>query len=141
MRSIPMTALVLALIPGGLSAQALDDGRFRLEKTPEGFVRLDTRTGALSLCQARDGALVCRMAADERAAYEEDLDRLEKRVTALELKAGATPAPGAGLTAPPSDEEIDRSIGIMERFMRSFMGIIEEFEGRKQGAEPLPDRS
>ncbi|MGO7216292.1 hypothetical protein ACCS75_35305, partial [Rhizobium ruizarguesonis] len=61
-----------------------DAGRFQLEKSGDPFVRLDRQTGAMSICQDKEGALVCRRAADERAAYEDELDRLAKRVTALE---------------------------------------------------------
>jgi len=73
------------------------------------------------------------MAADERAAYEDELDRLADRVSALERNSGARPAL-------PTDAEVDRSIGIMERMMRSFMGIVREFQAEDK-ANPLPQRS
>lgn len=140
MRSMPhLPKYLLLLLPLGFAAPALaeeqDMARFALEKTESGFVRLDRQTGALTLCQEKDGALVCRMAADERAAYEEDLTRLEKRVEALEktLADGRLPASGEPM---PSDEEVERSIGIMERFMRSFFGLVEEFKQKEEGASP-----
>jgi hypothetical protein len=73
------------------------------------------------------------MAADERAAYESELDRLSDRVTALENKSVVS-------KALPSDAEIDRSIGIMERWMRSFMGIVKEFQSEDQG-NALPQKT
>ncbi|SSC65472.1 unnamed protein product [Ciceribacter selenitireducens ATCC BAA-1503] len=130
---------IFFIIATGISAPAFaqetDLARFALEKTETGFVRLDRKTGALTLCQEKDGALTCRMAADERAAYEEDLTRLEKRVEALEssLASGRPLAKGEPL---PSDEEVERSIGIMERFMRSFFGLVEEFKAKEDGATP-----
>jgi hypothetical protein len=87
----------------------------------------------MSLCSEKDGALVCRMGADERAAYEDELDRLADRVSALEKSMAARPAL-------PTDAEVDRSIGIMERMMRSFMGIVREFRAEDE-ANPLPQRS
>lgn len=135
---------VLLVAAGPLSASAEDvaDGRFRLEKSGDAFVRLDTRTGAMTLCREQDGALVCRMAADERAAYEEDLGRLEKRVEALEKTlAAGRPLAGGQREDLPSDEEVERSIGIMERFMRSFFGLVEEFKSREEKAEPTPDHT
>ena len=93
-------------------------------------MRLDRQTGAVTLCTEADGTLTCRMAADERAAYDEDLARLEKRVEALERQiADGTAARSGDL---PSDAEIDRSIGIMERFMRPFFGLVQEFQGQEQ---------
>lgn len=77
------------------NAMAQEAERFRLERTEEGYVRMDTQTGAMSICRERSGQLVCAPAADERTAYEEDiaalqdrLETLEERVEALE---GASP--------------------------------------------------
>jgi hypothetical protein len=121
-----------ALLPQRLCAEEAAAGRFQLQPTEGGVVRLDTRTGAMTLCRNSEGELICRMAADERAAYEEELDRIERRVAALEGRnASAIRPPPA-----PSDAEIDRSIGIMERFMRSFMGLVDEFRWRQDGSSP-----
>lgn len=138
-RLLPL-AFVLAALPAATMAQSADKGpsdRFVLEKAGDGFVRLDRQSGAMSHCTLKDGNLICRMAADERAAFEDELDRLEKRVAALEASAGA-PA----RQALPNDAEVDRSISIMERFMRSFMGLIDEFREKEQNAPSgTPDRT
>jgi hypothetical protein len=132
MKNITLS-LVAILIPLAASAAEPDASRFQLERGGDHFVRLDRQTGAMSLCEEKDGALVCRMAADERAAYESELDRLSDRVTALENKSIVN-------KALPSDAEIDRSIGIMERWMRSFMGIVKEFQSEDQG-NALPQKT
>ena len=130
---IRKTMLGLAILSLGTPAavaQEANADRYALEKSQSGFVRLDRQTGAVTLCTEADGTLTCRMAADERAAYDEDLARLEKRVEALERQiADGTTARSGDL---PSDAEIDRSIGIMERFMRSFFGLVQEFQGQEQ---------
>jgi hypothetical protein len=125
--------LVALLLPLSAAAAEPDATRFQLERSGDHFVRLDRQTGAMSLCEEKDGALVCRMAADERAAYESELDRLSERVTALENKSIVN-------KALPSDAEIDRSIGIMERWMRSFMGIVKEFQSEDRG-NALPQKT
>ncbi|NKN34949.1 hypothetical protein HFC70_01120 [Agrobacterium sp. a22-2] len=137
MKSTTLLAIVAAslLASAALAQEVSETGRFQMEKSEDGFVRLDTRTGAMTLCREKDGALVCLMAADERAAYEEDLALLEKRVQALEQLSQT----GSGLAAPsatPSDEEVERSIGIMERFMRSFFGLVEEFKQNEENPAP-----
>lgn len=142
--SIGKTVLTLAALSLGASfAMAQDAGtdRFTLEKSESGFVRLDRQTGAVTLCTEADGTLTCRMAADEGAAYDADLARLEKRVEALEKQIGEGAAAKGGEL--PSDAEIDRSIGIMERFMRSFFGLVQEFQGEEQGKPdaPVPNRT
>ena len=121
------------LMPLAAAAVEPDAGRFQLEKSGDHFVRLDRQTGAMSICQDKDGALVCRMAADERAAYEDELDRLAKRVTALEQG-------GVIQRALPSDAEVDRSISIMERMMKSFMGMVREFQA-EENTNPLPQKT
>lgn len=137
MKSTTLLAIVAAslLASAALAQEVSETGRFQMEKSEDGFVRLDTRTGAMTLCREKDGALVCLMAADERAAYEEDLVLLEKRVQALEQLSQT----GSGFAAPsatPSDEEVERSIGIMERFMRSFFGLVEEFKQNEENPAP-----
>jgi len=132
MRNIAIGLFAL-LLPLGVHAAETDALRFQLERSGDHFVRLDKQTGAMSLCEEKDGALVCRMAADERAAYEQELDRLSARVTALENKSIVN-------KALPSDKEINRSIGIMERWMRSFMGIVKEFRSEEE-RNALPQKT
>lgn len=141
---IGKTVLTLAILSLGVPfamAQDAATDRYTLEKSASGFVRLDRQTGAVTLCTEADGTLTCRMAADERAAYDADLARLEKRVEALEKQVAGGAAAKSGEL--PSDAEIDRSIGIMERFMRTFFGLVQEFQGQEQdqSGDPVPDRT
>ena len=130
--SIAAASLTGALfVAEGAKAQQ----RFQLERTDRGIVRLDTETGAITTCRDENDELTCRMAPDERAAYETELNLLEKRVTALEERLSQTPPDRL-----PSDAEVDRSLSIMERFMRTFMSIVREFTGEPNPA-PQPDRT
>lgn len=132
---------VLSLAMPAAIAQEANAERYTLEKSDSGFVRLDRQTGAVTLCTEDQGTLTCRMAADERAAYDEDLARLEKRVEALERQLADGTAARSGEL--PSDAEIDRSIGIMERFMRAFFNLVQEFQGAEEQPqqESIPDRT
>lgn len=135
-------AVVSSLALAGLSpgARAQEDAqRYSLEKTADGYVRLDNRTGEMSICTERAGQLVCRMAADERTALENEIDRvsarlqdIEKRLAALE--GGTTPAPSAQL---PSEEDFEKTLTFMERFFRRFMGVIRDLEQE----DPAPQGS
>lgn len=125
---IVATAAVVAL-----AGSAAAEERYRLEKNENGYVRMDTRTGAMSMCSESGGQLVCRSAADERTAYEDDIERLqdgihelEKRVTALENRA----IPEMML---PSEENFEKSLSYMEQFFRRFMGIVKDLEADGSG--------
>lgn len=53
-----------------------DNGRFTLSPVPDGFLRLDTRTGAVSTCTNK-GGWTCRLVPDERAALDNEIGRLQ----------------------------------------------------------------
>ena len=131
---LPLT-FAAVLLAG--AAHAEGEGRYRMEKTETGFVRLDTASGDVSLCREQDGQIVCRMAADERAAFEKELDLLAKRVEALEK--GGVSGQTAAKPALPTDEEIDRTMTIMEKMMQRFMGIVKNLEDGKEDAAPGKD--
>ena len=128
---LPLTFAAL-LLAG--SAHAEGEGRYRMEKTETGFIRLDTASGDVSLCREQDGQIVCRMAADERAAFEKELDLLTKRVEALEK--GGVSSETAAKPSLPTDEEIDRTMSIMEKMMQRFMGIVKNLENGEEDAAP-----
>ncbi|MCO6389072.1 DUF4988 domain-containing protein [Aliihoeflea sp. 40Bstr573] len=134
--------LVAAALFGTLTVPALaqETERYRLERTDTGFVRMDTSTGQMSVCEERSGQLVCRTSTDERAAYEERIDDLERRVEALERQAGAS---NDATDALPSEEEFERSLGYMKRFFQNFFDIVEDWERglRSPQDEPAPDRT
>lgn len=133
-------ATVALLIGAGLAsagiawAQDPAPGRYSMQKSETGIARLDTQTGEVSLCQERSGELVCRMAADERSALELEIELLTKRVETLEKAVKS----GESVAKPdlPTDEEIDRTMGIMERMMRKFMDIVKDLEGSDPATEP-----
>lgn len=54
-----------------------ENGRFTLSPVPEGFLRLDTRTGAVSTCSGVKDNWVCRVVPDERAALDTEIGRLQ----------------------------------------------------------------
>ncbi|PYE31268.1 hypothetical protein C8J35_10329 [Rhizobium sp. PP-F2F-G38] len=140
-RRLPPQSLslaVLAMLAGIAPALAQEPapGRYSMQKTDTGIARLDTQTGEVTLCQEKAGDLVCRMAADERTAYDLELDLLEKRVETLEK--AVKDAPAGFSPRLPTQEEIDQTMGIMDRMMRSFMGIARDFGREWQGEEKTP---
>lgn len=143
MRGMTLPFIVSGGLIAATSAFAQDPapGRYAMQKTENGVARLDTQTGEVSLCLERDGTMVCRMAADERAAFEQELDLLTKRVETLEKTADT--GPSSLKPRLPSNEEIDQTMSIMERMMRSFMGIVKDLdkEAPSSGTEEAPQKT
>ncbi|MDL2333888.1 hypothetical protein [Brucella inopinata] len=131
-----------ALFSTGALAQ--ENGRYRLEGTETGYVRLDTQTGAISVCTQQKGQLVCKMAAEDRDAYENDIADLQARVKKLEAQVAAMgKVEGSKASALPSEQEFEQSMSYMERFMRRFMDLAKSFEGGEEKPAPpaIPGRT
>ncbi len=132
-RLILFATLAFAAAP----AAAEDEGRFRLEKTPDGYVRMDTQTGEMSLCEMRGGQLVCKLAADERSALRDEIDRLTARLAGIEDRLAKIE--NSPILKPesllPTEEEFQRSLGLMEQFFRKFLGIVKEMDEELDGGE------
>lgn len=111
-----LTGLALCFATTASHAQEV---RYQIVPTDEGYTRIDQETGHVSTCTQTGDQLVCRMAADERDALLDTIDGLEARVAELES------TDGSGL---PTNEEIDRTLGVMERFMRGFAGIVRDLD-------------
>ena len=137
---ITRLAACLALVPlVAPSAHANDAERYRLEKSADGYVRMDTRTGAMSICQEKEGQLVCRLAADERSAFQDEVGRLQDEVRSLDERVAKLENSLAQRleSSLPSEEDFNKTMGYMERFLRSFMGIVKDMEKD----EPAPEKT
>jgi hypothetical protein len=124
---LTLIVLILALPSQGLAQEqaTAETGRFTFSPVPEGQLRLDTRTGEVSLCHRRAGSYVCEAVADDRAAYEREIARLKETIAALEASGKRDAKPGLQV---PSDADIDRAVSMIERFFRRFMGVIEDLK-------------
>lgn len=125
---------------GSTSAFAAEGQRFQMEKTDKGYVRMDTQTGEMSICEERDNQLVCKLAADERSALQEEIGRLQGEIKTIEdrvvkLENSLTARMESKL---PTEEEFQKSMGYMERFFRSFMGIVKDMEKEDKAPQPEP---
>lgn len=131
-----LLAGALTLAPFLVLADEPMPGRYQLQPVDGGVVRLDTATGEMALCKAGAGALDCVAVTPGSAAP--DVTDLRARVEALERQV-ATLKRSSDL---PSDAEVDRSLSIMEKFMRRFMGLARELapgpdhENQPSGALP-----
>ena len=147
MRTLPL--LVLALVAFTPSAQAQttpdsENGRYTFSQVPDGMLRLDTRTGAVSLCARKEAGWACNTVPDERQALENEIARLQRENGALkkDMLARGLPLPGGIASAPstqqrelnlkvplPSDAEIDRVMSAFEKMWRRIQEMVQKTPG------------
>jgi hypothetical protein len=152
MRAIAAVFL-LGLVAGVTPAHAQrapdsDNGRFTFKDVPDGILRLDSRTGQVSLC-SRITEWACRTLADDRAALEREIGRLLDENAALRKQlearapvppetvppAPATPSPPAVAPTPPkrgerelnlpSDADVNRMMSFLEKIWRRLLDMAE----------------
>lgn len=119
--------LCAAVIPlGGLAqaglfeAQAEETGRYTMEPVDDGFLRLDTQTGAVSVCSGSGDAWTCTPAKDERSRLEEENAQLKADNLALReqiSELGEKP----NVTTP---EDVDAAMDAFETVAERFGRII-----------------
>ncbi len=110
------------------ASSEVDSGRYVLERSGDGFIRLDTRTGAVSRCAEQSGAWSCRQVNDDRQALQDQVDKLtrenaelRKRVADLE-KGGGKQGTESQLNLP-SDADMNRMMTWLETWIRRFMAF------------------
>jgi hypothetical protein len=125
-------AAVFVLVAGASHAQDAEPPRgtagqrFSFQPVEDGIMRLDRETGQVSHCRRAGADYICRSVADDRAALEDEIVRLRRENEQLRLGQTPAPRPPHGRGGVPSDEEFDRTLSLMERFMRRMLGIVRE---------------
>lgn len=121
--------LVLALAPFAARADdappsiiAPETERFTLQPADGGFLRMNKDTGAVSFCSVKEGVSVCRLGADERTAFEAEIERLRAENTRLKA-AGVAPRRPSTL---PDEQEFEKALSFTERFLRRIMRLFKE---------------
>src|ERR1700742_1073025 len=80
-RSVIILAVASAAFAPAVQAQPAPDtenGRYTFSAVADGMLRLDTRTGAVSICAKRDASWACTAVPDERQALESEIARLQR---------------------------------------------------------------
>jgi hypothetical protein len=132
-----VTVLLLALTGAHGAAPDPVHGRYAFQTVPDGLMRLDTETGQVSLCAKRAAGWVCAAVADDRAALDAELDRLERENTRLKrelaahglrLPDGVAGAAGRGQNLP-DDRQLDRIMGFVEKLWHRLIDMVETLQG------------
>jgi hypothetical protein len=140
-RSLPVLAMVAlsasaALAEGGPPDG--DDARYQFNRVEDGYLRLDLRTGQVSLCSQRPAGWSCLTVPDDRLAFDQEIGRLQNENAALKktLLDRGVPLPGGVKADPPTakggegefkqpgNAEIDRMMSVVERVWRRLIEMI-----------------
>lgn len=145
-----------ALLSAPLTAAAEQSGRYAMSRVSGGILRLDTATGAVSVCRHDDEEWACKQVSDPQLDLQHEVEKLRGENAALraELERGGTggagtippespdkkqdrlvpdgdtPLPG-GDTLLPGNETIDEMVAALEKMMRRFRDMIKSLEENK----------
>jgi hypothetical protein len=113
-----------------------EDSRFTFFRADDGYLRLDGRTGQVSLCTRRPAGWLCQALPEERAAFEAEIARLQGDNAALkkEVLAHDLPLPGGVWPDPaatadprpraPADREVNQIMSVLENAWRRLVAMI-----------------
>jgi hypothetical protein len=134
-----LSVFALLFLVGAAPEAERPGTRYRLTPADGGtFLRLDTETGATSVCRRTEGGWACETAADDRRALETEIDRLAAENTELKSAVkrleGLLGLPDADAESPkrgsfgldlknfrlPSEHDVDRAMDYVEGMLRKF---------------------
>jgi hypothetical protein len=146
-KTMALGFVALALIAPVRAETAPPDsagGRYVFSKQDDGFVRLDTQTGEVSLCSQKSVGWACEAAPDDRAVLENEIARLRTENGALKkdlLSRGLPLPPGASSEPPeaqsdqpqngtsnlrlPNDADVDRMVALAGRVWHRLLDAID----------------
>jgi len=125
MRAILLVA-ALCLLPLEAVADDRPVGRYQISPALDGFVRLDTATGAMLYCRTFDPTLRCEdvgVDTAEKAATEAEMDDLRNSIATLERKVAILERDQIRL---PTEKELNRTLDAMEGWMRRLMDMTKD---------------
>lgn len=161
----PAIATAVAVASLGLSTvtACAEDvaGRYTMTPTEKGFIRMDTQTGAMSICSGKEGEWACAAMPDDQKMLQDKIARLEDENRVLKeenrrledvLGLGSDdPADGAGSSQSgppgspkesfklPSEKDLDQAFDYFEGMMKKFRDRLKKLEekDKQDGSVPL----
>jgi hypothetical protein len=115
-----------------------DDSRYQFNRVEDGYLRLDLKSGQVSLCSRRAVGWACLAVPDDRAALDGEIARLQGENAALKkaMLDRGLPLPGGVLSdAPvarggdtnlklPNNADIDRMMTAVEKVWRRLVEML-----------------
>lgn len=141
----------MAVVTGaGATEEPSDEnGRYTLSPVEGGFLRLDTRSGNMSLCTKAVQSWACEPVKNSGGSVEalqEENNALREHIKSLEEGMAAnnggtengypTEPPAGSMTQLPTEKEIDQAFDYVERMYKKLRDRIERFDN---GPKPKAD--
>lgn len=128
-------------------------GRYVLQAIEGGTLRMDTETGAMSLCTQTGGTVTCNPVEDDRAAtrkleqLEAENKQLKADVKRLEDALDQSQADRKPKMTLPTEEDVDKALNYVERMIKKFRDKLKSMEegspnagsGADKGKAPAPN--
>lgn len=125
---------LLGLTIAAGSAQEAGTGRYAVEPSVDGFIRLDTETGAMSHCTRQDGVWRCEVLAEDKAAVEaltDEVRALNQRVDELTDRLSTLEEAGPTVSAPQAVVEVEEP-GFAELLVQRLFELVRDIKGERQ---------
>lgn len=140
--------LLAGLVPAGaaLAAEEGRSGRYTMHKSDDGFVRLDTLTGTMSLCRKGADGWGCEPLAGEGASSSAgEVARLRRENAELKAEirrmeehlglSGERSARKRGEFKLPTEQEVDQALDYFERMLKKFQDRLKRLERKSETPE------
>ena len=127
-------------------------GRYTMQPVDGGFLRLDTQTGAVSMCRPGTGGTVAcqpsvgeqrQTSADERARLRTENIELKAEIKRLEEIAGIGRPGGPSVEPPaekfqlPTEQDVDQALDYVERMYKKFRDRLQNLDKDTKPGTPL----
>ena len=160
MRAPLVTALALAgTLFAASTAYTADEkpGRYSMTPADGGVLKLDTATGAVSLCTREGSDWTCQPTKDGEQALRREIEGLKSEIQVLKEQLSKTeelagigdptktdgPRPGTGGPRPqakadlPTEKDVDQAFDYFERMVKKLRERLNRLEGDGKPGTPL----
>jgi len=154
MLAVALIGVAMLAPANAQSMPGTENGRYTLAPVADGVLRLDTRTGTMSTCNNNGVGWACYAMPDERAALDTEIGRLQRDNEKLKAQLAQRDSPASGKTDEalpksdsltkdgaksaqsgrkleltlPSDQDIDRAMGFLERAWRRLVEMANRMQ-------------
>jgi hypothetical protein len=133
-----LAAVIVPLLLAAAATPSFADdepGRYTLLPAGSNFLRLDTATGALSLCRQKLASWACEGITDDLSALKQEIERLSKETEGLEQRLAKTEAELEAEKARPVGPAIqipgvslDEMNALADKIMRRLQDMVRELK-------------
>ncbi len=135
-------------------------GRYTMTPTENGFIRLDTQTGAMSTCSKKEGEWACKAMPDDQRSLQDKITRLEEENRELKsenhhVDGGMDPnaddsSDDADSALPempgspnesfklPNEKDLDQAFDYLEGMMKKFRERLKKLEEQEKSNDTVP---